>query len=530
MMKKHIYFLIPVEVNGSQMSLQIETKYFKQLYEEAKKNKQDHFTLQFVHEDTPIKARIDMTDAIKMIRKFERYTDFVPKNLSYYIGDLTKKILVKSIDPIVGRDNEIEKVWFYLSQKTRNNVSLIGDIEVGKTAIAKEIARQILDSDCPKEFYNKRVLTLRPHRLLEIENDKKLKAAINRIVKFLVENKKSIILYIDDAITMKTDEYLIEMLYTIIKNNIPLIMTLSTEYYENYFLQDTNITKYMNEVYIEEPELNEVQPMVESHIKKLKERYNINISDEMIKFGIYTSVLSNSVSCNPGNAINVFNKSFLEAKRKGIDHVGKHSILSCYDTYLKQYNAMTEKQKRATAYHETGHYIAQIMCEHAKDIKIAFVSILPMMSFLGVNWLYENIGEETQPSRDYFIDYIATSMAGRIAERIITNADTAGACSDLEHVNNVARAMIMNYGLSSDEDMKMRYYNYNEMPFFTDKTKEDIETEMKKIVDEGYKRAVNIIESNKELLTIIAERLLKEEILTGEQLEEICKKYKKGKE
>ena len=528
-MKKHTYLLIPVELNGNQIKLQIDTEYFRKLYEEAKENNQEEFTIHFEYDNTPVDVRIDLANAIKMIRKYEKYTDFVPRRFNSYIGDLTKKLLSKSVDPIVGRDNEIEKVWFYLSQKTRNNVSIIGDIEVGKTAIAKEIARQILDSECPKEFYNRRVLTLRPNKLLEIENDKKLKAIIDKLIKFLAENKKNIILYIDDAIAMKTDEYLIIMLYSIIKNNIPLIMTLSTEYYEDYFLQDTNITKYMNEVYVEEPELNEVQPMVENHIERLKERYKINISDEMIKFGIYTSVLSNSVSCNPGNAINVFNKAFLEAKRKGIDHVGKHSILSCYDTYLKQYNAMTEKQKRATAYHETGHYISHIMCEHATDIKIAFVSILPMMSFLGVNWLYEKLGEETQPTRDYYIDYITTSLAGRIAERIITNADTSGACSDLEHANYVARAMIMNYGLSSDEDMKMRFYNHNEMSFLTDKTKEDIEAEMKKIVDEGYKRAVNIIENNKELLTIIAERLLEEEILTGEQLEEICKEYKNSK-
>lgn len=332
---------------------------------------------------------------------------------------------------------------------------------------------------------------------------------------------------------MKTDYWLIKMLNAlIVAYKIPFITTCSTEDFDTYFLQDGTIAKHLNEVYVEEPELEELQPMIKNHIESFEKKYKVKIDDNMIKFGIYTSCLSESISCNPGNVISIFEKAFLEARRKGKKNVDKQSILSCYNTYLKLYNNTSEDEKRMIAYHETGHYIVSQKCLNVKDEKIAFVSILPMMDFLGVNWPYKITGKTLNYSREYFIDQIAMYLGGRIGESILTQKDSTGACSDLNAANSIARDMIMFYGLSKEASNKNRSYinEYGARDYLiSDEKKAQLDKEIQSIINEGNEHAEKIIEDNKELLGIIAERLLVDEILTGEQLEQICKEYEETK-
>ena len=92
--------------------------------------------------------------------------------------------------------------------------------------------------------------------------------------------------------------------------------------------------------------------------------------------------------------------------------------------------------------------------------------------------------------------------------------------------------MIMHYGLSKDKTNKNRSYinEYGVREYLISNEKKDLfDKEIQDIINEGSERAETILRENKELLEIIAERLLKEEILTGEQLEEICKEYEESK-
>lgn len=438
------------------------------------------------------------------------------------------------MEPIVGRENEIEKIWFYLSQKTKNNVFLIGEKDVGKSAIALEIVRQISTNECPKEFYDSRVLMLRPELIIKIKHDFEAEHIANKILGFLKKNKDKIILFIDNALYMKMDEYLIITLYNcIMKLNIPVITTASAEDFNNYFLQDPSISKYVNDIYVEEPEIYELKPMLKKHILRLKKQYGLMISEEIVNFGIFTSLLDDTVSVNPGRTIKIFERAFLEAKRKDKESVDKESILSCYKSYLNLYNKITEEEKRKTAYHETGHYLLFVMSPNINNLKIGCVSILPMMNFLGVTWPYMLEGKNMGYSREYFIDQIAVNLAGRIAEAQISNEITTGASQDLESASMYAENILMAYGLSDSEDFRNR--SYLEQGYFvkdyliSDDKKKRLDEEVQKLINEGYERAEKVIEENKELLSIIAERLMTEEILTGEQLEKICMEYKNQK-
>lgn len=535
MKKKKGYISLTIKSEGKEQSVEIAADELKQIIKEAKLGKDaENVRLQFETEEGKLEVPMKMQAIQFLIKSAELMVNFVPNSLSKYLIDITQCFARKQIAPIAGRDNEIEKIWFYLSQKTRNNVFLIGDTDVGKTALANEIIRQIATNECPKEFFNKRVLMFNPEKILNIEKDFIVEKVVKRVFNFIVKNKKSIVIYVDKALFMKTDYWLIKMLYGLIINyKIPFITTCSVEDYDGYFLGDTAIAKHLNELYVEEPELEELQSILKNHIEMFKKKYKVNIEDDVIKFGIYTSCLSESPSCNPGNTISIFEKAFLETRRKGKKNVDKQSILSCYNTYLKLYNNTSEDEKKMIAYHETGHYIVSQKCLNVEDEKIAFVSILPMMDFLGVNWPYRILGKTLNYSREYFIDQIAIYLGGRVGEKILTGKNSTGASSDLNGANQIARDMIMHYGLSEEETNKNRSYITSEGfvrdYFISDRKKEQLDEEVQKVIDEGTKLAEEIINNNKELLEIISEKLLKEEILTGEELEQICKEFEESK-
>lgn len=524
--KKDVY----IQLSFDDQTIIVLTEDLRQRIKEAKiGSDQKEISLSFNIDNKIVNKTISVATIRKALKQAILCKPLVPNSLEGYVEDLTQRLIQKPIMPIKKREHELEKVWFYISQKVRNNVFLTGEIDVGKTAIAYEISRQISTNECPKEFYEKRVLLLRPDRLLKIKSDYGYKNTIRKLTNFLVENRKSIVLYIDNALLMITDELLITMLYACItKYNIPMIATINSEYYDRYFCENSYISKYLNEVYVMEPKKDELRSMIDWHLKLFENRYKVKITENVIKFGIYTACLSESPSAEPGNVISIFQKAFREARRKGKKEVDKQCILSCYNTYLKEYENTPEERKKEVAYHETGHCIVQLKNKHQKGMKISCVSILPMLDWGGVTFSYYEPKEYSVSSKDYFIDEIAMKLAGRVAEKKYTNLDSAGAASDLEHASMYAKALVMKWGFSNKEDNRNRSYDYEDYFLMPESKKELIDKEIQELIDVGMQRAEEIINENEGLLKVIAERLMIEEILTGEELKRICKEYEKA--
>lgn len=520
-----------VDSEGKKQEAKIYTEDLRQMLNEAKLSKNvEKVELELQTKKEKFKIPITVSDLRKLIKMSELYVQIVPPRLSEYLVDLTHKFAVKPRAKITGRDNEIEKIWFYLSQSTRNNVFLVGPPDVGKTMIANEITRQISTNECPKEFYRKRVLLLKPELILQIKSDIVFENLVKSIVKFLKKNKNKIVLYIDKAILMKTNYSMIQILNTVIAAyNIPTITTIREDDFENYFIEDPVISKYVNYIDVEEPELEEIEPIIKNHILRLQKQHGIKISPEIIKFGIFTSGLSDSVSANPGKVINIFERAFLEAKRKEKKEVDKASIKKCYNTRLKEYQKTPKEEKLSTAYHETGHYMLAVKSKYFKDIKISCVSNLPMSYWAGVTMPYYNLEEYAVHSKEYFIDKIAFLLAGRIAEKKFTNLNSTGASNDLQRANDIARAMIVDWGFSENKENKNRQYHFRDYYLMPESKKELIDKEVLQIIEEGTKRATEVIEENEELLKIIAQKLFEEEILTGDQLQAICEEYSNNK-
>mgnify|MGYP003879949439 FL=1 len=189
--------------------------------------------------------------------------------------------------------------------------------------------------------------------------------------------------------------------------------------------------------------------------------------------------------------------------------------------------AMTDEEKRATAWHEAGHALVNVLLPHAHPLHK--VTIIPRGQALGATmWLPEK--DLLSRRRKELNDLIAVTMAGRIAEEMITDDISSGAAGDIQQATQMAKAMVMHWGMSDKLGM-VQYGDSPEYVFlgrdmmrakdYSEQTAEAIDTEVKRIITENYERARQLILEHRDKLELIANALLEYETLDGNQVREI---------
>jgi cell division protease FtsH len=162
------------------------------------------------------------------------------------------------------------------------------------------------------------------------------------------------------------------------------------------------------------------------------------------------------------------------------------------------------------------------MLEHAAPL--VKVTIVPRGQSLGAAWYLPEERLIVRPEQ--MKDEMCATLGGRAAEKVIFDKISTGALSDLEKVTKQARAMVTIYGLN-DEIGNLTYYDssgQNDYGFskpYSEETAQTIDQEISKIIEEQYKRAIDVLQENKDKLTILAERLLEKEVIFKEDLEKI---------
>jgi len=192
---------------------------------------------------------------------------------------------------------------------------------------------------------------------------------------------------------------------------------------------------------------------------------------------------------------------------------------------------MSEAEQKLTAYHEAGHALVG-MHEEASD-PIHKATIVPRGRALGVVMrLPEN--DRLSMSREKLHADLSVAMGGRVAEEIIFGHDkvTTGASSDISQATNIARKMVTEWGLS-DKLGTIRYSQDQEEVFLghsvsqtknmSEETANLVDSEVRRIVDEGYNRAKQILTENLEDLHKLAKALLEYELLSGDELKAVLR-------
>ncbi|MCL4136655.1 UNVERIFIED_CONTAM: hypothetical protein GTU68_030032, partial [Idotea baltica] len=188
----------------------------------------------------------------------------------------------------------------------------------------------------------------------------------------------------------------------------------------------------------------------------------------------------------------------------------------------KKNKIITPGEKKTIAYHEAGHATVSWMLEHAAPL--VKVTIVPRGQSLGAAWYLPEERLIVRPEQ--MKDEMCATLGGRAAEKVIFNKISTGALSDLEKVTKQARAMVTVYGLN-DEIGNLTYYDssgqtdYGFSKPYSEDTAQKIDKEISILIEDQYKRAIEVLEENKDKLTVLAERLLEKEVIFKEDLEKI---------
>jgi cell division protease FtsH len=184
---------------------------------------------------------------------------------------------------------------------------------------------------------------------------------------------------------------------------------------------------------------------------------------------------------------------------------------------------ISDKEKKMTAYHEAGHALVAALLEHADPLHK--VTIIPRGMALGLT-MQLPLDDKLSHDKNYLQTRLAILMAGRIAEEIFLNQMTTGAGNDIERATEMAHKMVCEWGMSDlgplsfgkkDEQIFLgreiaQHRDYSEA------TAIKIDEQVRKLVEDAYNRAKEIIESRSEALVRIAEALLEREVLDGAEV------------
>ena len=271
-------------------------------------------------------------------------------------------------------------------------------------------------------------------------------------------------------------------------------------------------------------------------VKGREEILGVHARNKKLAEGI---TLKNLAKRTPGfsgaDLENLLNEAALLAVRRGKDGITMSDVDEATDRVLmgpaKTSHKYSESDKRLVAYHEAGHAVIGIKLTHANDVQK--VTIIPRGSAGGYNMMVPS-EEKLCSTKTDLLEEITGLLGGRTAEEITFGEITTGAHNDFEKATKIARAMVTEYGMSDLGPLQFEQQegsvflgrDYNKTQHFSNEVANEIDMEMRKIINNCHRKAKDIINKNQDLLKLIAEALLEYETLTKEQIDYLVE-YKK---
>jgi cell division protease FtsH len=236
---------------------------------------------------------------------------------------------------------------------------------------------------------------------------------------------------------------------------------------------------------------------------------------------------------------NLLNEAAILAARRNLTEISMDEINDAIDRVMvgpeKRSRMIADKTKKLVAYHEVGHaLVGRFMPNHDPVQKI---TIVPRGMANGLTWFIPN--DEQMTTRAQLMDQMATALGGRIAEELIYGAKevTTGASNDLERVASVARQMITRYGMSerlgpialgNQSGNMFLGRDFTQGRDFSEETAAAIDEEVRKLIDQAYRRARQVLSDNLPLLHKITDALMEKETVDAAEMEEIIETHRQS--
>lgn len=304
-----------------------------------------------------------------------------------------------------------------------------------------------------------------------------------------------------------------------------VIGATTEEEYNKIIATDSAFKRRFKKIVVKEPKSKDVYPMLKNAIKAHEKFHGVTISKEMVEYAILISACFNNTTKNPDRTNDLIDTSMVIAKEKGLKEVTRECILENFDINFEKFKNMSIEEKKATAYHEAGHYLVwRLSSNILKGEKGIAVSIMPAEGYLGVT-VFDDMTDEVNinPNRDYFIKSFASDLAGRIAEELFVLDVNSGASADLKNANKKAYTMICNYAMNNKDDY-LTFIEDNNYHMINEKTIDYINQERAKLLKDASEYAKGILNDNRELLDKLVNALLEKGILDENDLNEIFSK------
>ena len=271
--------------------------------------------------------------------------------------------------------------------------------------------------------------------------------------------------------------------------------------------------RFDRQIHVDLPDLNERKAVFEVHLKPLKLDDTVDPD----------TLARQTPGFSGADIANVCNEAALIAARHKKNAVGKQDFLDAVDRIIggleKKTKIMTMHEKRSIALHEAGHATISWFLEHANPL--IKVTIVPRGRALGAAWY---MPEERQiTTKEQMLDEMCATLGGRAAEELFIGHISTGAMNDLERVTKQAYGMIAYAGMS-DKLPNICYYNNEEYSFnkpYSERTAELIDEEVKRMINEQYERAKEVLTTHKEGHNQLAQLLIDKEVIFAEDVEKI---------
>ncbi|MCB9434439.1 MAG: ATP-dependent metallopeptidase FtsH/Yme1/Tma family protein [Ardenticatenaceae bacterium] len=262
-------------------------------------------------------------------------------------------------------------------------------------------------------------------------------------------------------------------------------------------------------------------------VRGREEIFKVHLRGKPIASKVDVGVLAKATPGFAGADIeNTVNEAALLAARRNRKSIGMAEFQEAIERVQlgpeRKSRVISAEEREITAYHEAGHAVVSHFLAHGQTLRK--VTIIPRGMAGGVTWYLED--DNTMWSRSKCIALIGTALGGRVAEEIIFGEITTGASSDLQQVTRIARMMVTQYGMS--EKLGPRVYGQKqEMVFlgreiseqrdYSDAIAEEIDAEVRRIIDGEYERATQILTEHRDKLELAARWLLEVETLEANE-------------
>ena len=278
--------------------------------------------------------------------------------------------------------------------------------------------------------------------------------------------------------------------------------------------------RFDRQVTVSLPDVKGREEILRVHAKKVKLSEAVNLS----------LIARGTPGYSGAELANVLNEAALTAARKGQKSIDQCDLEEARDKVRwgkeRRSMAMSEKEKTSTAWHEAGHALLNVVIDHTHPLHK--VTIIPRGQYLGAT-MYLPEGDKYATQRKEALAMLIMTMGGRIAEEMFTGDVSNGASGDIAQATKLARRMVCEWGMSNLG--MIRFSEENDYVFlgrdvsrareYSESTAQQIDAEVKRLIDEAYQKATEILEARRDRVELIAKALLEFETLEGSQVEDL---------